>query len=179
MAPHSREFLLGSPTGTLRLVLVSGLYCGHCLALQQQLKRAIEKYNGEISLAIRFLFDKTDPDNRHLPVLSALLDNHRRIRDEVIMAANPEQASLRADERYIRMLTDWYNTKDYHSFILNYPPGNGLDPEFVQQYHDWLDAARITAVPCIFVNGYPLPSAYDTADLIRFLPMLIRSFENK
>lgn len=179
MAPHSREFLLGSPTGPLQLVLVSGLYCGHCLPLQQQLKRAIKKYNGEISLVIRFLFDKTDPDNRHLPVLSTLLDNHRRIREEVMTAAHPEQASLREDERYIGMLTDWYNTKDYHSFIRNYPSGNGLDPEFIQQYHHWLDTAQITAVPCIFVNGYPLPSGYETADLIRFLPMLVRSFENK
>lgn len=73
-----------------------------------------------------------------------------------------------------QVLYDWYINMNMEKFKQQYLLGNKRDLiVLLRQQEQWIEKAKITATPTIFINGYELPKQYRAIDLRR----IIRSIE--
>ncbi len=142
--------VLGSPTASNVITMISNPYCPPCSKTHQLLDELLEE-RSDIQARILFTANNTDNDiktpiSRHLVALNELPDK----------------------EKIKQALNDWYNQKqkNYEAWSKLYPVElNGVEYHKIDKQKAWCDLAEVAVTPTLLLNGYRLPDLYRLSDL--------------
>ncbi|MBO9676340.1 MAG: thioredoxin domain-containing protein [Sphingobacteriaceae bacterium] len=145
--------LLGNPTASTVITIVSNPYCDPCAKAHAVIGDLLETKR---DILVKVLFSTPDRDDdfrtkaaRHLSILT--LSNDKELAGKA--------------------LTSWYTKKDsYENWSVEYPIVNNHDNyDATKKQREWCERADITFTPTILINGYKLPNVYSPEDLKHLL----------
>jgi uncharacterized membrane protein len=163
-APFTRELELATSDAPLQILVACSPYCKPCANAHKILHELAEKYESQISIAVRFTIQPAVAADPGTKVVDCILQH--------TVSFPPHTAALRVR----KLLHDWFENMDYENFTRLYPLINTEDTAAMLQEHDaWTKKSGIAFTPTFFINGYQLPKPYNAGDL----PLLIRGLVNR
>jgi uncharacterized membrane protein len=159
---HPQDWVLGNPSGAIRITAVLSFYCAVCRKEYSRLLNLLEKYPDDLQVIIR---PKNPPPKNKAQreiVFPYLLEKYFQAKD-------PQQKAA--------VLTVWYDTMDAAKCrkILG-PSLQENDYSYLVREHDtWLQDNNIQQSPALFINDHLLSAPYGLADLELLIPKMRRS----
>jgi len=164
-----REVQIGNRGATVKIVMVSNLYCVPCKEQHEVASQLVSLYPTEVSITFRFLrsgkfFGDGVTTNQYL--IQYWLDN---------IHSKPNESELTE-----KFLQEWYSTMDIKKFAKSNPLESEVDEtakSIEEAHYNWAEDAEVRRTPAFFVNGHVLPRAYSLSDFKELLPGLAELFK--
>ncbi|GGK10958.1 hypothetical protein GCM10007962_01310 [Yeosuana aromativorans] len=156
--------VFGNQKAPLRIHIITSPYCGHCKDPHYILKSVLDKYEEQLNISMLY---NLNPKNSRL----------RTFLTSLITLSKENQL------RFYEAMDYWYETKDDEKWLSKYKINIGafeIEP-LLKSQHLWFKEHGFNFTPCLFINGYQYPKAYDIADLPFFIEELIddKSYSKK
>jgi Vitamin K epoxide reductase family/Thioredoxin len=163
--PFSKEILIGHPDASIKIVMVSNLYCKPCKEQHKFVDQLISMYPDKVNVALRFIPSGNETDKKMESVkylLGYWLTNI--------------SCSENENDRTMKLLHEWFLHRNLKKFIEKHPFKQSSELEIKQleeQHYIWARRAGITFTPTFFLNGRQLPSDYNLEDVVAMVSGLV------
>lgn len=167
--PFEREVLLGNPNASIKIIMVTNLYCSPCKEKHEVIEELVATYPDKVSVSVRFVKSGKDVDN--VSAVWSLLGywlNH-------VYGKTDEESNTAS------LIHNWFLISDLQKFKMKYPSDQNNDEEtkeMEQQHYVWAGKAGIQITPTFFVNGCQLPKEYAIDDIANIVPSLAYTMED-
>lgn len=152
------DLLLGNPSAPLLLTIACSPYCPPCARTHARLDDLLDRFDGKLKVAMRFLCHPEHPDSMITQAVSGIL----RKASNVVNGAELKE-----------ILEDWFAWMDYEKWIEKWHSRPDIDvKERISQHFSWIVEADITHTPTLFLNGRRLPGKYGLEDMALLIPQL-------
>lgn len=148
---NDSSIILGNIDANITITIVSNLYCAPCSKMHAQIDYFLSNrpdINFQIIFAVPY-----EPDSIKLQAAIHLLKLYR--------TKNPTEMVI--------ILSSWYSQeiKDYNKWSAKYPVSDDCISclDMINAQLMWLNNAKITGTPTLFLNGQKLPFEYQLDDL--------------
>ncbi|NGP87490.1 vitamin K epoxide reductase family protein [Fodinibius halophilus] len=170
ITPFDKELQVGSPTGSIKIVMAASFSCIHCKKSFQKFTQLNELYPGQLNLVFRFLPDKELNNKGSLAktfwgywLLQIYEDNEEIPRTKQLIQ---DKFTLSSD-----------------TFKEKYKQDKNIDDKLIEdlsyQQAKWFDMYDIKSTPSFFIQDHQLPDGYQINDLKRLIPGLIEASQEK
>jgi uncharacterized membrane protein len=165
------DLRMGSPTGRIRLLIVSNLYCTPCKSEFASAVQLVERFPQDITVAFRLVKAK---DHDRVPNSNQYLIHYWL---KFIHGA-PDEFT-----RTQQMMQDWYDLMNLDKFMAKYridfDDGMTRSVEIESAHLAWIRANKVQKTPLVFLNGSELHKDYSLEDLMPMIPSFLHLCEPK
>lgn len=153
--PWMDDLQTGNPDSPVQIMVACNPYCAPCAKTHQLLHEL--SGNKQIGVTIRFTSNPSVKDDMRTEAVTYLL----------------RLLSGKSAEFKRAVLHDWYALMNLQQFSLQHPLDSlqEVDDE-LRQHQQWIDDARVSFTPTLFINGYEMPKEYTAEDLLPVLRVM-------
>lgn len=140
--------------------IITSPFCGFCKEPHFMLQELKKNYGDAVNIRTIYFFNIDDEQDDSLKQFYRSLLYIKETRSE---------------QEFYKSMSEWYSNKNVDSWMRNY--GEKFDSEridhLLKSQYDWCSAHKLNFTPCLFINGYKYPEAYDLGDLKYYVQELI------
>lgn len=144
----------------INIDLITSPFCGFCKDPHFMLQEIKKNYGDTINVRTIYFFDIYDEQD----------DSLKQFHRNLLYINQPSK-----EEEFDNAMSDWYSNKDVDSWMRKY--GEVFDSKridlLLKSQYDWCNRYKLNFTPCLFINGYKYPEAYDLGDLKYFIQDII------
>lgn len=155
----SSPILLGDENGSLKIIVISNPFCGHCSKMHTIMEEILHKNREGIYFDLRFNFNENESDEKSTRI-------HHKL---VSIYLNQGQIAFR------EAMKNWFENKDEHkiktdnNLLLN----NVETVQILKEQFAWNQANNLNFTPAIIINSFLFPKEFDRKQLSYFINDLI------
>lgn len=149
-------FILGNPSASLKISVVSNPFCGYCKDAHLLLEKLVEEKRGELQVHIRFNYGgKNDKE------LTELLTIFKNIYQNL------------GEKKFNEVLNYWYSTRNLDSVKDKYPFLDEIDLSDIISLSQDNAENRLNFTPNLIINDWQFPKHYEREDILYFIEELL------
>jgi len=149
---NTNMFLLGNLDAKLHISLVSNPYCGFCKDAHKILEKLLEKYPEDISVQIRFNYNKENTE------YTELLSYFKNIYE------------TKTVDEFLNTVKYWFETRNGEKIKEKFPSvSESQDLDSLIKISEENRNYNLNFTPILLLNGYQFPDKYDREDIFYFI----------